>query len=74
MHKFGDPEWRHHQQIAQMWGLAALRLATTPIVIFNATAYSHKLQTYVQSLHPLLPENVEDAFDEAKDAGGFERA
>ena len=77
MDNFGDPGWKHHQQIAQMWGLAALRLATTPIVSFNATAYSHKLQTYVQSLHPLLPENVEGAFYEAKvqvDLKGLEEA
>jgi N-acetylated-alpha-linked acidic dipeptidase len=64
MDKFGDPGWHHHQQIAQMWGLTALRLATTPIVSFNATAYAHKLQRYLQSLHPLLPDNIEGVFDD----------
>lgn len=65
MDKFGDPGWHHHQQIAQMWGLVALRLASAPIVSFNATAYAHKLQMYVESLRPLLPKNLPGAVDEA---------
>lgn len=67
MDKFGDPGWHHHQQIAQIWGLVALRLASAPIVGFNATAYAHKLQMYVESLRPLLPENLVGAVDEANE-------
>ena len=66
MEKFGDPGWHHHQQIAQMWGLVALRLATAPVIGFNATAYANKLRTYLQSLYPLLPGNVAAGFDGSK--------
>jgi N-acetylated-alpha-linked acidic dipeptidase len=50
MDTFGDPGWFHHQQIAQMWGLTALRLASYPIIPFTASAYTHKLRKYVDSL------------------------
>jgi len=33
-----------------MWGLTALRLASYPIVPFTATAYTDKLQGYLESL------------------------
>jgi N-acetylated-alpha-linked acidic dipeptidase len=50
MDTFGDPGWFHHQQIAQLWGLAALRLATTPVVGFSATTYTDKMKSYLDSL------------------------
>src|ERR1700694_492727 len=50
MDTFGDPGWFHHQQIAQIWGLNAVRLATSPIVAFNATIYTEKLKAYLKSL------------------------
>src|SRR2546423_15110529 len=53
MDMFGDPDWVHHQQIAQLWGLAALRLASSPIAQFNATAYTSKLREYFLSLREL---------------------
>lgn len=57
MDTFGDPGWFHHQQIAQLWGLAALRLATSPIVGFSATTYAQKLKQYVQALKSIVVEN-----------------
>jgi N-acetylated-alpha-linked acidic dipeptidase len=65
MDTFGDPGWFHHQQIAQLWGLAALRLASSPIVGFNASGYTEKLKEYVESVSSDLLEttggNVEEA-------------
>jgi N-acetylated-alpha-linked acidic dipeptidase len=56
MDTFGDPGWFHHQQIAQLWGLISLRLATPTIIPFNATAYTSKLEEYFASLQKLLDE------------------
>jgi N-acetylated-alpha-linked acidic dipeptidase len=56
MDTFGDPTWVHHQQAAQLWGLTALRLATTPVAKFNASAYTAKLQQYLFSLRELVTE------------------
>jgi N-acetylated-alpha-linked acidic dipeptidase len=50
MDTFGDPGWFHHQQIAQVWGLSAIRLAMAPIVAFNATLYTEKLEGYMNDL------------------------
>ena len=50
MDTFGDPGWFHHQQIAQIWGLTALRLATSQVIRFCATAYTDKLESYLSSL------------------------
>jgi N-acetylated-alpha-linked acidic dipeptidase len=58
METFGDPGWFHHQQIAQLWGLTALRLANSPIVDFSATAYTDKLTGYVRSLSSSVLESV----------------
>jgi N-acetylated-alpha-linked acidic dipeptidase len=65
MDTFGDPGWFHHQQIAQLWGLTALRLATSPIIGFNATAYAEKLKQYVQSLKSMVTEGFGENPEEA---------
>lgn len=59
MDTFGDPGWFHHQQIAQLWGLISLRLATATIIPFNATAYTSKLEEYLKSLEDLSDEVAE---------------
>ena len=66
MDTFGDPGWFHHQQIAQLWGLIALRLATSPVVGFNATAYTDKLKGYVRSLEASVLELAGSGIEEAK--------
>jgi N-acetylated-alpha-linked acidic dipeptidase len=65
MDTFGDPGWFHHQQIAQMLGLTALRLATSLIVAFNATAYTEKLENYVGSLSSTVLESSGGHLEEA---------
>lgn len=66
MDTLGDPGWFHHQQVAQMWGLTALRLATSSIVGFNATVYTEKLKGYVDSLNSSVLESVGANIEEAK--------
>jgi N-acetylated-alpha-linked acidic dipeptidase len=58
METFGDPGWFHHQQIAQLWGLTALRLASSQIVSFNATNYTNKIKSYLSTLESLLQETA----------------
>jgi len=58
MDNFGDPGWFHHQQIAQLWGLVALRLASSPIVEFNATRYTSELTKYLKSLDTLAKDRL----------------
>ena len=66
MDKFGDPGFVHHQQISQMWGLAALRLATSEIVGFNATNYANKLKEYLCLLRSVAFEQTGDDVDMVK--------
>jgi N-acetylated-alpha-linked acidic dipeptidase len=67
METFGDPGWFHHQQIAQVWGLAAIRLATSQIVSFNATLYTEKLQEYLKSLSAAILDTTNGGVDVAKE-------
>jgi N-acetylated-alpha-linked acidic dipeptidase len=66
METFGDPGWFHHQQIAQLWGLTALRLATSEIVPFNATNYTNKIKSYLTNLESLLQETTGSEFETYK--------
>src|SRR5579862_2585462 len=66
MDTFGDPGWFHHQQIAQLWGLTALRLATSQIVPFNATNYTNKIKSYLISLESLLQATTGPDFETYK--------
>jgi N-acetylated-alpha-linked acidic dipeptidase len=66
MDTFGDPGWFHHQQIAQVWGLNAVRLATAPVVAFNATLYTEELKTYLNSLSAEIIESANGDVDIAK--------
>jgi N-acetylated-alpha-linked acidic dipeptidase len=66
MDTFGDPGWFHHQQVAQMWGLTALRLATSSIIGFNATAYTEKLKGYVDTLNSTGLESMDGNIEEVK--------
>lgn len=43
-----------------MWGLTALRLASSPIVGFNATNYANKLKKYLDSLRSAVLKNASD--------------
>lgn len=46
MDNFGDPTFSRHVAIAQVLGLATIRLANSPILPINVTAYAHELAYY----------------------------
>ena len=66
MDNFGDPGWFRHQQIAQLWGLVALRLASSPIAGFNATTYTEELKKYLKSLDTLAKDRLGADSDSTK--------
>src|SRR5579862_6151704 len=66
METFGDPGWFHHQQIAQLWGLVSLRLATSLVIPFNATAYASSLLEYLETLQTLTHEQYQSDTDAEK--------
>ena len=66
MDNFGDPGWFGHQQIAQLWGLVALRLASSQVVAFNATTYTIELEKYLKSLDTIAKDRLGNDAESAK--------
>ncbi|KAI9282534.1 hypothetical protein BY458DRAFT_531008 [Sporodiniella umbellata] len=50
MEKFGDPEFKYHKTLVQIWGLVALRLADSPILPLSPVDYAAELSLYTQEL------------------------
>lgn len=50
MAKFGDPDFRYHKMLGQIWGLLLLELADSPILPFDLEAYSAAFRGYVDNL------------------------
>jgi N-acetylated-alpha-linked acidic dipeptidase len=50
MNKFGDPGFKYHALMSQLWGVLALRLANAEILPFDFAAYAANLRTFVQEL------------------------
>lgn len=50
MAKFGDPDFRYHKMLGQIWGLLLLELADSPILPFDLEVYSAAFRGYVDNL------------------------
>lgn len=50
MNQFGDPGFKYHALMSQLWGVLALRLANAEILPFDFAAYATNLRTFVQEL------------------------
>eukprot|EP00164_Ancoracysta_twista_P005331 GFYU01007294.1.p1 GENE.GFYU01007294.1~~GFYU01007294.1.p1 ORF type:complete len:709 (+),score=211.24 GFYU01007294.1:167-2293(+) len=50
MERFGDPEWKYHQLMAQMWGLMVIRLADSDVLPYDYLEYAKHLETYHQEV------------------------
>ncbi|KAL2853851.1 hypothetical protein BJY01DRAFT_205924 [Aspergillus pseudoustus] len=50
MEYFGDPGYRKHKAMAQLWGLIAFRLASDPVLAFSATLYAMRLKEGFESM------------------------
>ncbi|MCJ1361011.1 hypothetical protein MMC16_000107 [Acarospora aff. strigata] len=50
MTKFGDPGFRYHTLMAQIWALLILEMADTPVLPFDMEAYAKAVKGYVDDL------------------------
>ena len=47
MNHFGDPGYRYHTLMSQLWGTTALRLANAKVLPFDFAAYARSLREFV---------------------------
>jgi N-acetylated-alpha-linked acidic dipeptidase len=52
MSKFGDPGFRYHTLMAQLWGVLALRLSNAEILPFDCAVYADHLRDFIKELEP----------------------
>ena len=50
MNHFGDPGYRYHALMAQLWGVMALRLANADILPFDFASYGANIRRFISSL------------------------
>lgn len=50
MNKFGDPGYRYHTLMSQLWGVLALRLGNADLLPFDFAAYAENIREFVRSL------------------------
>jgi N-acetylated-alpha-linked acidic dipeptidase len=50
MNRFGDPGYRYHALMAQLWGVTALRLANAEILPFDFASYGANIRKFVSTL------------------------
>jgi N-acetylated-alpha-linked acidic dipeptidase len=50
MNHFGDPGYRYHTLMSQLWGVLALRLANADILPFDFASYARNIREFVADL------------------------
>ena len=50
MNHFGDPGYRYHRLMAQLWGVLALRLANAEVLPFDFAVYGANIRQFVAEL------------------------
>ena len=75
MNHFGDPGYRYHTLMSQLWGVLALRLANADLLPFDFASYASNIRQFVNELikgkdmNQLDLKPVLDAIDEFEAAG-----
>ncbi|XP_078437401.1 peptidase M28 family protein isoform X2 [Wolffia australiana] len=78
MSKHGDPLFRRHVAMAEIWGLAALHLADDPVLPFDYLAYAANLQEHASAVSSRLGDaasmgpvnaSIEELAASAREAG-----
>jgi N-acetylated-alpha-linked acidic dipeptidase len=75
MNHFGDPGYRYHTLMSQLWGVLALRLANADLLPFDFASYASNIRQFVNELtkgkdmSQLDLKPVLDAIDEFEAAG-----
>jgi N-acetylated-alpha-linked acidic dipeptidase len=57
MNHFGDPGYRYHTLMSQLWGVLALRLANADLLPFDFASYATNIRQFVNDLakdHPYI--------------------
>lgn len=55
MTNFGDPGFKYHRTMAQLWGVLALRLANADVLPFDFAFYGQTLRGFVRELEKANP-------------------
>ncbi|MGC1449623.1 MAG: M28 family metallopeptidase [Candidatus Sulfotelmatobacter sp.] len=50
MNQFGDPGYRYHTLMSQLWGVTALRLANADLLPFDFASYASNVRQFVDEL------------------------
>jgi N-acetylated-alpha-linked acidic dipeptidase len=50
MNHFGDPGYRYHTLMSQLWGVTALRLANADLLPFDFATYARNIREFVNEL------------------------
>jgi N-acetylated-alpha-linked acidic dipeptidase len=50
MNRFGDPGYRYHTLMSQLWGVTALRLANADLLPFDFATYASNIRQFVKEL------------------------
>ncbi|HVI10528.1 MAG TPA: M28 family metallopeptidase, partial [Candidatus Binatia bacterium] len=50
MNRFGDPGYRYHTLMSQLWGLLALRLANADLLPFDFASYAQDIRQFVNEM------------------------
>jgi N-acetylated-alpha-linked acidic dipeptidase len=75
MNHFGDPGYRYHTLMTQLWGVLALRLANADLLPFDCASYAANIRQFVSDLAKgkdmtqLDLKPILDAIDEFEAAG-----
>jgi N-acetylated-alpha-linked acidic dipeptidase len=78
MNHFGDPGYRYHTLMSQLWGVLALRLANADLLPFDFASYASNIRQFVNELSkgktmggqpPLDLKPVLDAIEDFETAG-----
>lgn len=50
MNRFGDPGYKYHTLMAQLWGVVGLRLANADVLPFDFALYARNIRTFVDEV------------------------
>jgi len=67
MNHFGDPGYRYHTLMTQLWGVLALRLANADLLPFDFASYADNIRQFVNELaknNPVILSGVADSRSE----------
>src|SRR5262249_36843541 len=58
MNHFGDPGYKYHTLMTQLWGVTALRLANADVLPFDFATYAANIRQFVKDLEKANEANI----------------